>query len=846
MPLTNAEKCRRYREKLKADEVNNSLYLNKEKERNKKRKKNPASEMTERALRAQRKEWRHRKQRSRAAISDRVPHDTPPATPSSVVQIPDLSSAARRAGRKKIRRERAKAYREIERLKKQLEKKSRIADKFRKRYERSVRQNTKKQVIDTPRTKTRKLLRNFTVSSEVKRTLTFHHVLVADIKAKWMASGRREKQIMSKAVGGKLLRKYRMIALASKNLRIRIRKNLADEGGLKYFREKQSNATSAEMFKRVLEFLERDDSSRQTSGKKETITKKGDKKQKRFLLDSLRNTHLKFLAENADVELSYSMFCRMKPFWILLPSDKDRNTCLCKLHANSQYVAETLYREGILSSPTLESTLSLVACDTNRKQCMYRECSNCKDRSIVKSKFEESKMVSFFQWQTKKVEYTGSDNKTATTIRTVKELSHLSLENIVIDFDITLTQKLARHVFNIKNQYKALRILKEKLSQSNKDCIIHIDFSENYSCQYGEEIQAVHFGSSHQQASLHTGIVYTRDEIMPFCTVSACTRHDPAGIWAHLDPILNHLRATFPEIQNLHFVSDGPTTQYRNRNNFYLFSHIIFEKGFITGTWNFMEAGHGKGAPDGIGASVKRKCDAAIAHGIDVKDAKDVFSVISNSESTVRTWLIEEESIRSMSAMLENREICVVPGTMKIHQIVCSAKNTIRSRVLSCYCSHPDICTCMSLSDDRILASSFKPVADAPISVSNIDSISPLEVSVPGVAMVSQRQASLASHIKILNVDDIVDDIIGTHCVLKYDGKVYPGVVLDVDSDGTLEVKCMHRIGENRFYWPMIDDVLWYKCEDIVSLISEPTHVTKRHMQVDPTIWQQICEIVGI
>jgi hypothetical protein len=46
--------------------------------------------------------------------------------------------------------------------------------------------------------------------------------------------------------------------------------------------------------------------------------------------------------------------------------------------------------------------------------------------------------------------------------------------------------------------------------------------------------------------------------------------------------------------------------------------------------------------------------------------------------------------------------------------------------------------------------------------------------------------------------------------VVKYDDNLYPGVILDVAEDNTAEVKCMHKVGTNRFYWPQIDDVLWY------------------------------------
>jgi len=354
-----------------------------------------------------------------------------------------------------------------------------------------------------------------------------------------------------------------------------------------------------------------------------------------------------------------------------------------------------LFREGVLSSPSLDLALNLVVCDSNRMKCMYRECDTCKNNSIRKGSFDEGKVVTCFEWKTKRMEYTSADNKVMNTIRTVKEQSTMALIHLVRDFDLCLREKVVRHVFNIRNQYKMLRILKESLRDD--ECVIHMDFSENFSCQYSEEIQAVHFGSSHQQASLHTGIVYVSESNIPFCTLSACTRHDPSAIWAHLDPILCHVRSAYPLVVKVHFVSDGPTTQYRNKSNFYFFSQIIYDKGFTWGSWNFMEAGHGKGAPDGIGASIKRKCDAAIAHGTDVKDARAVFDVLISSESNNSLWFIEEESVLKMSAMLSNLSLATVQGTMKIHQVYSTARSTISHRVLSCFCRHPLPCECMSL-----------------------------------------------------------------------------------------------------------------------------------------------------
>jgi hypothetical protein len=79
--------------------------------------------------------------------------------------------------------------------------------------------------------------------------------------------------------------------------------------------------------KNVITFYERYDVSRMTAGKKETVTRKKIKKQRRFLLDTLTNLYLKFKSET-NVFVSYSQFCKFRPFWVLRPKISDRETCL--------------------------------------------------------------------------------------------------------------------------------------------------------------------------------------------------------------------------------------------------------------------------------------------------------------------------------------------------------------------------------------------------------------------------------------------------------------------------------------------------------------------------------------
>ena len=64
------------------------------------------------------------------------------------------------------------------------------------------------------------------------------------------------------------------------------------------------------------------------------------------------------------------------------------------------------------------------------------------------------------------------------------------------------------HVYNTGHQYKQLKYLREQLRTN--ECVVLIDFSENYATKYATEIQLMYFGASRNQVTLHTGVYYTR------------------------------------------------------------------------------------------------------------------------------------------------------------------------------------------------------------------------------------------------------------------------------------------------------------------------------------------------
>ena len=139
-----------------------------------------------------------------------------------------------------------------------------------------------------------------------------------------------------------------------------------------------------------------------------------------------------------------------------------------------------------------------------------------------------------------------------------------------------------RHQFNMHHQQAYYKQLRDSLQPD--ECMIHIDYAENYLCKSAREVQAAHFGASHRQVNLHTGIYYVGSNAgKSFCTISDSTQHGPAAVWCHLQPILTQIREVHPAVTTIHFFSDGPTSQYKQKGNFLLFSKIPLKVGFTRG-----------------------------------------------------------------------------------------------------------------------------------------------------------------------------------------------------------------------------------------------------------------------
>nr|CAI5869419.1 unnamed protein product [Callosobruchus analis] len=327
---------------------------------------------------------------------------------------------------------------------------------------------------------------------------------------------------------------------------------------------------------------------------------------------------------------------------------QNRNTCACIVHENIDLKLKALKRAKILSTAdSHQKLLEMLCCNSYNEKCLERTCNDCCLKALLYMEFNNDNMILLEQWTNKREMITDhKTNKKRLVTKYKKETVQVLPRDLILKLEVEL-RTFFRHAFNIVHQYNSIKRLKQSLTE--KDVIVHMDFSENFATKYNKEIQAFHFGGSRTQISLHTVVLYLKDSTSSHCTISSNLSHGVGAIWAHLKPVLATLPST---IQNIHFLSDGPVTQYRNKSMFYFLGCKLNEMypNVTRFTWNYHEAGHGKGAPDGVGATCKRMADDVIARGGDISDIKKFAAVVRERCPSIRVSVIEEEEIDQINS----------------------------------------------------------------------------------------------------------------------------------------------------------------------------------------------------
>lgn len=246
---------------------------------------------------------------------------------------------------------------------------------------------------------------------------------------------------------------------------------------------------------------------------------------------------------------------------------------------NLQLLAESLHKENYPNQKIFTHWLICsLSCDTKNKTCMYGKCPECREINIsTSSKLDKNEEVNWAQWQTQKEKRIVKKIEKEVNV-TVKKQETGDIGTLLDRFSEGVT-RFKVHFFNIETKMKHLRYLKENIREN--EALIQVDFYEDYECKLAREIQSMHFGASKKQITLHTGVCYTKNSSETYCAVSNSLEHGPNAVWAYLGPFLDKVMHENKGIDTLHFYSDGATSQYKQKGNFYLVFERNVREGYL-------------------------------------------------------------------------------------------------------------------------------------------------------------------------------------------------------------------------------------------------------------------------
>ena len=89
-------------------------------------------------------------------------------------------------------------------------------------------------------------------------------------------------------------------------------------------------------------------------------------------------------------------------------------------------------------------------------------------------------------------------------------------------------------------------------------------------------------------------------------------------------------------------------------------------------SWNFVATGHGNGAIDGIGGTLKRDVHtAAPAKNIVLKTIDDFFDVASETSTKINVLKCSKKQVQASVTQIDNDTVVIsaIPTTQKMHSL---------------------------------------------------------------------------------------------------------------------------------------------------------------------------------
>lgn len=551
-----------------------------------------------------------------------------------------------------------------------------------------------------------------------------------------------------------------------------------------------------------------DEISTPSPGKKEFITRKKVKKGKRYLTDSLTNLYFKFCKSNENMKISKALFFKLRPFWVLQPKISTRDTCLCKEHTNFKFLIERLHYLKLLNIRSTTQCLKLVVCEPLTPSCAERTCELCENFRIIIPEDKGPEPTFYHEWVTETKTREGAGKKIYKVNITVKRRVLCTVSELVDTFSSKLKGFL-RHVYLVTHQHISFKKIRGDLDF--KEAVIAFDFSTNYVGKCREEIQSSNYGASKQQISLQTGIIYYRDKSSnlikhaSFGTVCDFLQHDAAAAWAYLEPVFPYLMELVPDVEIIHFMSDGPTSQYKNKRFLYVLKYFCKKLLLKKATQNYSGPGHGKGGPDAEGAIIKRNGDNDVLRGKDILCAQDLIDAnTKNPDFLIKMFKVEKEDVERIESIIPE-DLGPIKKILSAYQVTWSeTKPTqLNLKFLTCAECHSSMTCCEhhDIYNYKYIVENDKD------ETRNKKNKTPCKKSLPNAKEESYKT--------------------GDWIIVRYDNQWYPGRIEKIKKN-ILLTKFLDR-SDNDFFWPAKEDIQNVLTQQVLCKINPPNEKNQRY-----------------
>ena len=290
----------------------------------------------------------------------------------------------------------------------------------------------------------------------------------------------------------------------------------------------------------------------------------------------------------------------------------------------------------------------MIVCNRSNRECMIHRCASCPDESLLTTYLEselysqddddDDSSIDYKQWKT--TDRSELVNLTETTTD-------------FIDIIIKKLQKLTAHSYIAKCQ--AVYLTKVKKELKSNEVVVLGDFAENYQFVVQDEIQSFHWNKN--------------DSI---CFISDDLVHDVDMVYHIMKLTVEYVKNNIsPDIEAIHYFSDGCAGQYKNCRNFLNICH--HEQDFaVKCTWSFFATSHGMSPCDSIGGTVKRLTAIASLHRTTNNQILTAPAMLDFCENEIKgikfVYITKESNMKIRNEMVQRYTIAkTLPGITLSH-----------------------------------------------------------------------------------------------------------------------------------------------------------------------------------